>query len=230
VRCGSRASVACAAPENWTTALHVAMDSRQRECLWLLLKAGADGSARDPGRDGWHPMRLRRSLSCRSGPLSSTCFGSRARRCLGSRGSEAVATRVFCTAPPDHCHENAARVGCGSECAEYRWHRSLADAVRLLLAHGAKPNAGSSAGTQPIHDSALGDTASHHFRGGLGDRRRARPCPTRAVLCQKACAFERFRSRSARIGLRRLRMRQVENGVAMVFLAALMLVAVIFGH
>src|SRR5688572_3155330 len=32
---------------NGMTALHVAIDSRQKECVGLLLKAGADGRARD---------------------------------------------------------------------------------------------------------------------------------------------------------------------------------------
>ena len=43
------------ADENGMTPLHIAIDSRQTECVWLLLKAGADGKVGDrKGRTAWH--------------------------------------------------------------------------------------------------------------------------------------------------------------------------------
>lgn len=156
-----------ATDENGMTPLHVAVESRQRECVWLLLKAGADRTALDGQRRTAFDVAEQMA-----NPADRSVFiymlrnfsleGSRQRlepkpwsleHSVMRRQTNVTAMLLAMGADP-----NTPGTGGTAPLADAAL-KGDTDGVRLLLAHGAKPNAVSKAGTQPIHDAALGDSA-----------------------------------------------------------------------
>lgn len=161
------------ADENGMTALHIAIDSQQKECAWLLLKAGADGKARDRrGRTASDAAAQIRDLKERSifADMLWKSGQSRPRRSMAAmpwsleysamRGHTDV-TRMLLALGAD---PNAPGTGGATPLADAALKGDV-EGVRLLLARGARPNASSRAGTQPMHDAALGNNAD--VIGGL---------------------------------------------------------------
>ncbi|MCI0366423.1 MAG: ankyrin repeat domain-containing protein, partial [Phycisphaerales bacterium] len=153
--------------ENGMTPLHIAIDSRQRACVWLLLEAGADRRARDRQSrtafdaavriaDPVNRMAIdymlrnfgRETPGEPMGPMPWSLEYSVMRRQTG-------VTKMLLALGAD---PNATGTGGTTPLADAALKGDL-DGVRALLAHGARPNAISQAGTQPIHDAALGDNA-----------------------------------------------------------------------
>jgi ankyrin repeat protein len=153
--------------ENGMTPLHIAVDSRQKACVWLLLEAGADRKARDrqgrtpfdaaekiaDPRDRTATVYMLRNFSLegpreRMGPMPWSLEYSVMRR-------QTNVTNMLLALGTD---PNATGTGGTTPLADAALKGDL-DGVRALLAHGARPNAISQAGTQPIHDAALGDNA-----------------------------------------------------------------------
>jgi uncharacterized protein len=152
--------------KNGVTPLHIAIDSRQKECVWLLLKAGADGKARDrKGRTASDAaaqiadpkdrsiivdMLWKSGQTVRQQPTGSTPPWSLEYSVM-RRQTSVTAMLLALGADP-----NATGSGGTTPLADAALKGDL-DATRVLLAHGARPNAVSKLGTQPIHDAALGD-------------------------------------------------------------------------
>jgi ankyrin repeat protein len=153
--------------ENGMTPLHIAIDSRHKACVWLLLEARADRNARD--RQGRTPFDAAEKISDpldraatvymlrnfslempreRTGPMPWSLEYSAMQR-------QTNVTKMLLEMGAD---PNATGTGGTTPLADAALKGDL-DGVRVLLAHGARPNAISQAGTQPIHDAALGDNA-----------------------------------------------------------------------
>jgi cytohesin len=153
--------------ENGMTPLHIAVDSRRRACVSLLLKAGADGKVRDrQGRNASDAAHRIADLRDRAFILDMLWKSGQSmpREPMGPkpwsleysamRGQTDV-TKMLLTLGAD---PNATGTGGTTPLADAALKGDL-NGVRALLAHGARPNAISQAGTQPIHDAALGDNA-----------------------------------------------------------------------
>ena len=157
-----------ATDENGMTPLHIAIDARQVECVALLLKAGADRTARD-GR-GRTAFRAADEIADRQDQIAI-------RTQLIGKSIENVA-EDSAGPPPWSLEYTVMRgqtgvtkmllgMGVDPNAVGRRGTRPLADAaltgnaegVRLLLDAGARLDDVSQAGTQPIHDAALGDSA-----------------------------------------------------------------------
>lgn len=147
--------------ENGMTALHIAIDSRHRACVWLLVDAGADRKARDRrGRTAFDAARKiadpRIDYMLKNfgqpqkptGPMPWSLEYS-----VMHRQTDVTKMLLALGADP-----NATGTGGTTPLADAALKGDL-DGLRALLARGARPNAVSQAGTQPIHDAALGDNA-----------------------------------------------------------------------
>jgi uncharacterized protein len=151
--------------ENGMTPLHIAIDSRKRACVWLLLEAGADRNIRD--QQGRTPF----DAAAQSGDRFAMDYMLRHFGKETSQGSrrepkpwtleysalhrQTEVTKMLLKMGAD---PNATGTTGTTPLADAALKGDL-DGVRMLLAHGARPNAVSRAGTQPIHDAALGDNA-----------------------------------------------------------------------
>jgi len=148
--------------ENGMTPLHIAIDSRQRACVWLLIDAGADRNARD--RQGRTAFDAAVQIADPRIDYMLKNFGQRMPRepagpmpwsleySVMRRQTDVTKMLLAMGADP-----NATGTGGTTPLADAALKGDL-DNVRVLLAHGARPNAISQAGTQPIHDAALGDS------------------------------------------------------------------------
>lgn len=153
--------------ENGLTPLHVAVDARKRQCIGLLLKAGADRNARD--RQGRTPIDAAEAIAdprdrsvlvhmVRNFYLEGTGGAASPKPSwleywVTRRQPDVTTMMLKLGADP-----NTVGTGGTTPLADAALRGDL-DAVRALLAHGAKPNVTSLAGVQPIHDAALGDNA-----------------------------------------------------------------------
>lgn len=155
------------ADESGMMPLHIAVESRQKTCVWLLLNAGADREARD--KRGRTPFDVAEKIA---DPVdrTATAYMLRNFSLAGNRAGagpkpwsleysamrrQTNVTKMLLTMGAD---PNATGTGGTTPLADAALKGDV-DGVRLLLAHGAHPNAVSQAGTQPIHDAALGDNA-----------------------------------------------------------------------
>lgn len=155
------------ADENGMTPLHIAIDARQKECVRLLLRAGADGKARDPqGRTASdaaaqvvdpEDRSIIRDMLWKSGQaVSGEPVGPKPWSLEYSvMRRQTNVTKMLLALGVD---PNKPGSGGTTPLADAALKGDI-DGVRILLAHGAKPDATSQAGTQPIHDAALGDSA-----------------------------------------------------------------------
>lgn len=151
--------------ENGVTPLHIAIDSRQQECVGLLLKAGADGKARDrKGRTASDAaaqiadpqdrsiildMLWKSGQTARQEPVGSKPWSLE--HSVMRRQTSVTKMLLALGADP-----NATGSGGTTPLADAALKGDL-DGTRVLLAHGARPNTVSQLGMQPIHDAALGD-------------------------------------------------------------------------
>ena len=153
--------------ENGMTPLHIAVDSRQKACVWLLLEAGADRKARD--RQGRTPFDAAEKIA---DPLyrTATVYMLRNFSLEGPRermGPRPWSLEYSVMRRQTNVTNMLLALGADPNATGTEGTPPLADAalkgdpdgVRALLARGARPNAISQAGTQPIHDAALGDNA-----------------------------------------------------------------------
>lgn len=153
---------------NGNTPLHIAIDSRQRACVALLLEAGADRKVRDrQGRTALEAVvqitdpreRIpidymlknfgQKAAAGPAGPMPWTLEHTLARR-------ETEVTKMLLELGVD---PNKAGQNGSAPLADAALKGDLA-AARALLAGGARLDAMSEAGTLPIHDAALGDQAA----------------------------------------------------------------------
>ncbi len=151
--------------ENGLPPLHIAIDARQKACVWLLLEAGADRKALD--RQGRTPFdaaariadaedRSRIEYMLRNfGTPTSRAQSAPAPWSLeySAKHGQPGVTKMLLSLGAD---PNTAGTGGTTPLAEAALQGDL-ESVRALLARGAKPGAISRIGTQPIHDAALGD-------------------------------------------------------------------------
>jgi ankyrin repeat protein len=153
--------------ENGMTALHIAIDSRQKACVWLLLEAGADRKKSD---------RQGRTALDAAYQIVAPQDRSRIVHMLKNFGPEMVRERMgpmpwsleySVTHRQIDVTKMLLAMGADPNATGRAGITPLADAalrddldgVRALLAYGARTNAMSQLGTQPIHDAALGDNA-----------------------------------------------------------------------
>jgi uncharacterized protein len=153
--------------ENGLTPLRIAVDSRKRACVWLLLEAGADREARD--RMGQTALDAADKIADLQDRMAIDYmlrnFGQKMPReqmepvpwsleySVMHRQTNVTEMLLALGADP-----NATGTGGTTPLADAALKADL-DGVRVLLAHGARVNAISQAGTEPIHDAALGDSA-----------------------------------------------------------------------
>ncbi len=151
--------------ENGLPPLHIAIDARQKACVWMLLEAGADRRTLD--RQGRTPLEAAARIAdpqdrsrieymlrnfgapsprAQSGPAPWSLEYS------AIHGQPGV-TKMLLALGAD---PNTTGADGTTPLAEAALKGDL-DSVRALLARGAKPGAISRLGTQPIHDAALGD-------------------------------------------------------------------------
>ena len=153
--------------ENGMTALHIAIDARQKACVWLLLEAGANRKASD---------RQGRTALDAADQIADPRDRSRIAYMLKNFGPEMVRERMepmpwsleySVTHRQTDVTKMLLAMGADPNASGRGGTTPLADAalkgdlegVRALLAYGARTDAVSQAGTQPIHDAALGDNA-----------------------------------------------------------------------
>lgn len=151
--------------ENGFLPLHIAIDARQKACVWMLLEAGADRKALD--RQGRTPFdaaakiadaddRSRIEYMLRNfGTPSSRPQPGPAPWSLeySAKHGQPGVTKMLLSLGAD---PNTVGTGGTTPLAEAALKGDL-ESVRALLARGAKSGAVSRIGTQPIHDAALAD-------------------------------------------------------------------------
>ena len=153
--------------ENGMAPLHIAVVSHQKACVWLLLEAGADRTARD--LQGRTPIDAAGKIA---DPLDRTTTVYMLRNFSLQRPRERAEPKPWSLEysvmrRQTNVTKMLLALGADPNATGARGTTPLADAalkgdldgVRALLAHGARPNAISEAGTHPIHDAALGDSA-----------------------------------------------------------------------
>lgn len=153
--------------ENGMTPLHIAIDSRKRACVGLLLKAGANRKTRD--RQGRTSFDVAAQIADRQDRfVMDYMLRSFSKEVSGEPNGPMPWTLEYSvTHRQTDVTKLLLKMGADPNAIGTRGTMPLADAalkgdiesVRLLLERGARPNAVSQAGTQPIHDAALGDNA-----------------------------------------------------------------------
>jgi uncharacterized protein len=116
--------------ENGVTPLHIAIDSHQKACVWLLLKAGADGKVRD-----------------RQGRTASDA----AAQVADLRDRSIIVDMLWKSG------QTVSRQPMGPKpwSLESSVMRRQTNLTKMLLALGADPNAMGTGGTTPLADAAL---------------------------------------------------------------------------
>lgn len=154
--------------ENGLTALHIAVDARQKTCVALLIEAGAHRTLSD--RQGRSPLDaalaireakgrseiLRLFWDPRQQPAAPDPGGSKLTSLeywAMRRQAEIVKLLLKLGADPNQPGST------GSVPLADAALKGDVEAVRALLAKGARTNVISPAGMQPIHEAALGDNA-----------------------------------------------------------------------
>lgn len=153
--------------ENGMTPLHIAIESRHRACVGLLLEAGADRKVRDrQGRTAFDVAHAIADVRDRADILLLFWHSGQemSREPMGPMPwsleysvmhRQIDATKMLLALGVD---PNATGTQGTTPLADAALKGDLAS-VRALLARGARLNAISQAGTQPVHDAALGDNA-----------------------------------------------------------------------
>lgn len=156
--------------ENGMTPLHVAIDSRKRACITLLLQAGADRNAQD--RHGRTPVDAAAQIPDSSDRFVMDYMLKNFGKPISQQSQEPVGPMPWSlehsvTHRQANVTKTLLKMGVDPNAIGTKGTTPLADAalkddlenVRILLERGAQPNASSQTGTQPIHDAALGDSA-----------------------------------------------------------------------
>lgn len=156
------------ADENGMTPLHIAIDSRQRTCVGLLLEAGADRRTLDgKGRTAFDAADQITDMEDRAAIRLYLFLNADENKIQESTGPKPWSLEYAVTHRQTGATKMLLSLGADPNATGTRGTTPLADAalkghldgVRLLLQAGAKLDAVGPTGTQPIHDAALGNSA-----------------------------------------------------------------------
>lgn len=156
--------------ENGMTPLHLAVDSRKRACVALLLQAGADLNAQD--RQGRTPMAAAAQITDSGDRFVMDYMLKNFSKPISQEPRESAGPMPWSlehsvTHRQTNVTKMLLKMGADPNALGTKGTTPLADAalkgdlenIRILLERGARANTVGQTGTQPIHDAALGDSA-----------------------------------------------------------------------